>query len=424
MMLRESLLLGGVVALAACDEPVEVPRLGPSTNAAYAAVSSDWTSTAISLLDADGNLVADNYLNSGSTPTGLVTTLSGDVELPRQSGEDGVLVILDRFRTDVVTRIRLSDGALLGQVQTHTPSEQNTTTSYSSNPHDYIFVDPETAWVTRSEPNIDRQALPVDLGDDMIRIDPSTMQRTGERIDLSVLDQTSRGARGEQTLYARPSRMVRRGRTVVVGIGRSAFDFTVVGDGAVALVDLDTRAVTDVPLPGLKSCTDVAAVPGDAETVLVSCGGDWNGDSEQSAGLVLLRVVDGRASVAHLWRAKEDPSLGSLTSSTVALGGTLVGAAANDYTRRGSDVYAVLDLASGTKTVIKSITPGQGAFGTPAFDAATGTLLLPDASMNRDKVPTAGLRRFKRNADGTFVELELVAIAARTALPLRHVFPL
>ncbi|MET0283454.1 MAG: hypothetical protein ABW352_03265 [Polyangiales bacterium] len=464
MKLRKVLILGCL--LAACDEPPEaggpslptfpmdgdVPQVPddaavqsdaalPSdaaspvdsgldagapvrTGPAFAVINSDWTSTAISLLDVEGKVLADNYLNSGSRPAGLVTALSGDVELPKRSGEQGVLVILDRFRTDVVTRVRLSDGAILGQVKTHTPPEQNTTSSYSSNPHDYLYIDPETAYVTRSEPNVDTGALPIDLGDDLFRINPTTMQRSGERIDLGVLDQQVMGTSGMVTAYARPSRMVRLGRTVVVGIGRSAFDFKAVGDGVVALVNLDTKVVTGFPLPGLKNCTDVEHVPNDSDTVLVSCGGDWNTGSKATAGLALVGVSNGTAQVEQIWRAANDAAATPLTSATTSLGGTLVGAAANDYSGSGTDVYAVLDLATGSKTMIKSITPGKGVFGTPSFDAARGLLLLPDASMDKDKKPTAGLRRFQRNADGSFTELELVKVAPGTNMPVRHVFPL
>jgi hypothetical protein len=437
--MRPEWWLGCALALAACDEPPRPTGLGPIASdagdydagrvarmaPAYAVISSDWTSSAISILDAEGNLLADNYLNSGSTRSGLVTTLSGDVELPTRSGEDGVMVVLDRFRTDVITRIRLSDGALLGQVKTHTPPDQGTTSSFSSNPHDYVYIDPQTAWVTRSEPNLDPTAPAIDRGNDLLRIDPSTMQRTSDRIDLSLLDARTSGPAGEVTLYARPSRMVRVGRTLVVGLVRSAFDFRAVGDGMVALVDLDTRTVTGLPIPGLKSCSDIQRVPNDIDSVLVTCGGDWNAESTaRSAGLVLLGIANGGASIEQTFRASDDLGSAPLVSATVALGGTLVGAGANDFSGSGPDVYAVLDLATGSKTLLTSISPGAGVFGRPAFDVETGTLLLPDASQNKDKRPTAGLRRFLRNADGSFRELPLVTVAVSTDMPVRHVFPL
>ena len=51
------------------------------------------------------------------------------------------------------------------------------------------------------------------------------------------------------------------GKTVVVGLSRTAFDFKAVGDGVVALVDLDSKVVTGFLLDGLKNCTDVDAIP-------------------------------------------------------------------------------------------------------------------------------------------------------------------
>ncbi len=455
-MLRRYWFACCIVALAACDDPpeannpnlptfpmdgsvTETPDTGTmatadagdagvldtidaskpvKTGPAYAVINSDWSSTAISLLDVEGNVLADNYLNSSSKPAGLNTVLTGDVELPKHSGESGVMVILDRFRSDVITRVRLTDGAILGQVKTHTPPEQTTTSAYSSNPKDYIYIDTETAWVVRGEPNVDANPLPADLGDDLFRINPTTMQRTTDRIDLGVLDQKI----GETTLYARPSRMVRLGRTVVVGIGRSAFDFKTVGDGVVAVVNLDTKAVTGFAIPELKNCSDVDAVPNDTDTVLVTCNGDWNTGSQQTAGLALVGINNGAATIEHIWYAKT--ATGPFTSSTVSLGGTLVGAAVNDYSGKGTDIYAVLDLATGTQTTIKSIMPGAGVFGTPSFNAENGTLFLPDASMDKDKEPTGGLRRFKRGADGSLSELELVKVAEGTKMPVRHIFPL
>jgi hypothetical protein len=417
---------GGAVAVVDFDANVpKPPRQGP----VYAVVSSDYAATAISLLGEDGNVLADDYLTSGSVRAGLVTALSGDVELPKASGESGVLVVIDRFKTDVITRVRLSDGNVLGQVKTHTPATQSSTTAYTSNPFDYIYINPETAWVVRAQPNLDPAAPAIERGDDLFRINPTTMTRTDDRIDLDVLNtktslvDAATNTMNEVILHSRPGRMARLGQTVVVGIGRTAYDFSAVGDGVVALVNLDTKSVSGFDLPGLKKCDNVQSIPNDNDSVLVTCNGDFKAVQKDTAGIAMLQVVDGKATLEHVYRAKDDAAVKPYTSAVVALGGTFVGVASNDYSGKAPDVFAVLDLATGKKTELLSLI-GSGAFGTPTYNSDTKLLLLPDASKNADKKPKAGVHRFQRNADGSFSELPMVKVSENTGMPVRHVYPL
>lgn len=396
----------------------------------FAVINSDWTATAISLLDAKGDVIADNYLHSGSTQAGLVTTLSGDVTLPTRSGDPGVLVVIDRYKTDVITRIRLADGKVLGQVKTHTPPTQTTEHAYSSNPHDYVRIDEHTAWVSRFEPNLDPKVAELDRGNDLLRIDPSTMTRTGERIDLSVFDAVGSrtdpdtGKTQRVRIYARPSALVRLGDMLVVGLARIAFDFSAVGTGMVALVDLKTRRVEGVTLEGLTGCGEVTYVPDDPDRVVVSCRGFYaDPDPRMGAGIVLLEVRDGLARVKAMWRAKDHPDA-PLFGRAVALGKTEVAVVANDFTGTLPDVLGVLDLTTGAYSVLAEHRPGRGSFGSLHFDAASGLLLVPDASLDKNGKPKGGLRRFVREADGTFVERSMVRVAEETAMPARHVFGL
>ena len=392
---------------------------------AFAVISSDWSATSVSILDARGELLAPDYIHSGSTRTGLVSALSGDVELPTRSGEPGTLVLIDRFRTDVVTRIRLADGAVLGQVKTHTPPPQGARYTFSSNPHDYLYIDEHTAWVTRSEPNLDPSAPESERGSDLLRLDPSTMTRTSERIDLSSLDlrvADPRGADREVTLHARPTRMVQRAGRLLVGIGRTSFDFAQVGPGVVAAIDLVRRVVTPVELDGLANCTGLSEVPDDPSAVLVACHGDYTGKVIERAGLVLLRIVDDVVLVAA--RAPAAADAVPLTSFAISLGQTWALAAANDYRGRGADVLAMVDLATGERRDVLRVEPGSGRFGTPAYDAVSGLLLVPDATLDGSGRPTAGVRRFQRQRDGSFVELPATKALSQTGMPVRHVYPL
>lgn len=405
------------------------PRKGP----AFAVVSSDYTSTAVSLLDWDGTVMADNYVNSTSQRAGLVTALSGDVELPNRSGERGVLVLLDRYKTDVITRLRLSDAEVLGQVKTHAPPPRDSESAYSSNPHDYVYIDETTAWITRYEPNLDPGVPELEKGTDLLRIDPTKMERTEDRIDLSVLNTT--GTRlnpdtqmeEEVEVYARPSRMARIGDTLVVGLSRLSFDFSAAGAGAVAIVDLKERKVSGFELEGLQNCGSVAPVPESTDTVLVSCRGHWASDQRAGSGLVLLRVNGGDVEVAQRWSAKDHPEARLAVSSPVALGGTWVAGVENgEWTPDNSgrpDVMVVTDLATGEqRELFQSV--GAYVLGSGAFDPVESLLLVPDASTDADKRPTAGVRRFLIRDMDEVEELETIKVAESTTMPVRSIRPL
>jgi len=431
-------------ALYACDdEPVAKPRPTFEADAGsgyrdakvtregpqYAVVSSDWSASSVSLLDLAGKVVADDYVHSGSTESGLVTTISGDVDLPTQSGEQGVLVLIDRFKSDVITRIRLSDGEVLGQLKTHTPAEQDTTSAFSSNPQDYVRIDEHTAWVTRSQTNLDPSAQEIDRGDDLLRIDPSSMERTDERIDLSALrgratrTDPQTGQDEEVELYAQPTRMARAGDTLIVGLGLAAYDFSAVGPGTVAVIDLESRKVEALELEGLKGCTRVSPVPGTTDRVLVGCSGDYSQPGE-SEGVAIVRVSGGNASIEKSWKLSDHADGPALSGSFAALDASTITAAANSFVGAEADsVFGVVDLDSGAFTELLSIPAGGGTFGIPLFDADTQKLFVPDARLDSDMRPTAGVHIFDRDAEGLH-EAELVKVAQDTALPARYVYPL
>ena len=394
----------------------------------FAVISSDWSATSVSLLGLDGALLADDYLTSGSKESGLVTALSGDVELPTRSGEQGVLVLIDRYKTDVITRVRISDGTILGQVKTHTPPTQATRNAYTSNPHDYLRIDDSTAWVTRNQPNLDPSIPDIDKGNDLLRIDPAKMERSTERIDLSSLNtrgtrkDPDTGADEEVDVFARPSRMTRVGNTLIVGLGRSAFDFTAFGSGMVAIVDLDTKSVEGLPIEGLSGCTSVKPIPDNNTDVLVGCGGQYKKERE-TAGVAVVHVADGKATISNSWRAVDHADQPALSTGFVALSDTLIVAVSNKYAGSEPSVFGTLSLETGLFTELLAIPAGTGSFGTAHFDDETGLLLVPDASVDGDKRPTAGVHRLEQSSTG-FERVGMTRVSASTAMPARHVLRL
>ena len=208
----------------------------------YAVISGDYTVISVGVLHPDGELREREVIHSGSAPTGLVTAFSGDVVLAGNANDPGVLTLIDRFRADVITRIDLASGDVLGQVKTQTPNSESTDDAYSSNPHDYVLIDERSAWVSRYEPNPDVEIDDIDRGADLFRIDPTDFERTRDRIEFSEWD--SEGERespdtGEKEtvhIYARPSALVQLGDYMVVGIDAMSRGYDAAGPGMVALV--------------------------------------------------------------------------------------------------------------------------------------------------------------------------------------------
>lgn len=385
---------------------------------AFAVVMSDYSSAAIGFLDARGEVLAANWINSGTTEPGIVATLSGDVVLPTEQPADGSFTLIDRLRTDVITRFEMPSGELIGQVRTHGEPMDS---GFSSNPHDYLQIDASTAWVTRLGVQLNTSEPPQNQGNDLLRIDPSAMTRTDDRVDLSPFDttgtaQTDTGPM-ELDIYARPDRMVRLGDVMVVGLSRLSLDFSASAPGLTAVVSTDGSSISSVAHGDLRNCGLVVPVPGADDRAIVACLGFSQpfGDEVQTratAGLVLLEGSGLEVAEVLRWQAADDADSAIAVQNVTSLGGTR--AVAVDF---GSHDPAVpdrlyrIDLATGEQTLIHESTEAF-ALGKPALDAARGLLLVPDAA--------DGVHRFRVEEDG-ITEIDVVEVAPELRLPVRRV---
>ena len=286
---------------------------GAQPAARFAVVSSDYSSTAIGLLDAEGALVEESWLDSGTVTPRIVAPLSGDVVLPSAPLGACALAVIDRLGTDVVTVLDPCAGGVIGQLDVGA--------SFAANPQDVVPLPDGRALVTRFEPNGDPAAPPSERGNDALLLELDPPRRVG-RIDLAAL--------GAGDALARPGRGVAldagAASRALLGLARLSRRFDEAGPGAVVALDVETEAVTLLDLAPLASCDVVAAVPGEASRALVRCGGrPFTTEEERrpSAGVVLVELEpDGALREVARWAAADHPGAPVYDTAVIPLGGT------------------------------------------------------------------------------------------------------
>ena len=325
-------------------------------------VQSDFQSTAIGLLDAQAEVLTECWIDSGSRAPGLVAALSGDVVLSTDQPA-GVMTVIDRFGTDVYSRVSLETPEVLGQVRLQDPAVSG---AFSANPHDAVAVGPGSVWVSRFAGNANADAPPIGRGSDLLELDPRTFTRTGRRISLEgliepVMVDTDDGPEPRDA-YPRPSRIVRIADRLVVGLARFTLGFDGAAPGAVAIVDPDSGSVRRHFLdPGVFNCGRVVPIPAAEDQVVVGCIGFSMpfGDEAQiraSSGIFVLRVEGDNVTTVRRWLPSEDPSAPLAVVEVVALDERTV--AALDYGRPGPDRYFIIDLETGDSTLFVRVRSG------------------------------------------------------------------
>lgn len=375
---------------------------------AFAVVSSDYSSTAIAMLDTQGDPIDVEWFTSADALAGLVAALGGDVTLPTMS-EPGHVMVIDRFRVDVLTRVAIPGGELVGQLRTHATV---TAAGFSSNPQDYVSTAPDRGWVSRFGRNADAGAPAAERGTDLVEINPMTMARTGGRVDLAGFDT----AVGDNPVLARPSRMVRLGDYVAVGLGLLSTDFQASAEGVVALVDPSNGTVTSLSLSGLRNCGTLVPVPGDDTRAMVACTGHSAffdaAEVRASAGIVVVRRVDDALVEDARWAAGDDALSAVAVNGVVAISADeFVAVEYGDFIAPTDDAVYRVVISTGAQTLLGTA-DGQYQLGTSAYDDASGLLLVPDAS--------EGLRRFTLT-EANATEGTSVPLSTTRGLAPRHV---
>ena len=158
--------LDGTLGSSDAGAPTLDGEAAPPAVRGMVAVNSDYQSTAVSLLDPDGNVVKDGCINSGTGKPGLTMTLSGDVVLPSQLLTTSPITLIDRGN-NVLIWIDPTTCAPL--------RELDVSTGFTADPHDYVELAPNKAYVTRYEQNTAAKATDTnfDQGNDLLIVDPS-----------------------------------------------------------------------------------------------------------------------------------------------------------------------------------------------------------------------------------------------------------
>ena len=402
-------LFACLFALVSCGESAPPVDLGVARTPAFAAVSSDGqASSAVSLLGPELEILAAPWLASDSTAPGLASTISADVVVAAPLGPDGAVTVIDRFGVDVLTRIAVPSGEVLGQLSLRSRTDQ---ASFSSNPQDVAITGPGEAWVSRFGVNLDPTAPPEQRGNDLLGFDPRTLELDGRRIDLSRFDAPIDGPDGPVTAQARPTSLVQAGGAVWVGLARLFLAASVDGlraaPGRVLRLDPDGEVQVVAAPPGLKNCVGLQQAGPD--TLLVRCAGLPDQRAETS-GLFELDVAS--AQIGRVFRppGEEDavPFYVLPFGDDRFLGVRTVGDLDGSACRDGEDELRLFDWEGGPPVPVA----------TSAGCALTDLAPAPNGVLVADQV--AGLRRFAETEGG----LEEVPLELGLPEPVRSIVAL
>lgn len=408
------------LVVAGCSRPnacTDAVLAQPPNVERFAYIASDFSSSSIGLLDADGVPTGAALINSGSIAPGTLTALSGDVVFATEQPNDRLLFV-ERLGADLVTDINRRAWYVEQQSRVSPLGMEGST--FSANPQDVLAMSDDVFWVTRHNPNLETGVAPNSAGNDI-----AIIARPDGQL-LQTVPLTSANATVDDDIaYARPVRMVfvaggeDTADSVVVGLARLSEDFMVVGPGAVAIVDVEAAAVTAViSLPPLSNCGEVRPVPGQPGQVAVVCTGTTFMGPEARRSSSGVAIIDVHArQILNLWRASDYPMFLPPQYGLIPLGGTrvvVVGLDEGEAATTINNELLLIDLATNFTQVIAT-SSGEGlGFGAGAFDPATSVLLVPDANQS-------SFRRFDQLSELQFAERPVANASLCSDLPVREI---
>jgi hypothetical protein len=326
------------------------------------AVNSDYSSSSVSLLDRDGNLLRESCLTSQSTQ--MTSRLSGDVVLPTQVPSGGPVALIDRGN-HAITWLDAATCGVRGQL--------GVGTGFRANPQDVVTLGPSKAYVVRQDANAVPTATPDDFdeGSDVLVVDPTALRIVG-RIDLLPFAPAAVLPRGHRALLA-------AGR-VFVSLNGISLDYKTYADGRIAVLDPTTDQVTSViDIPGAKNCgalTHVASV----QRLFVACGGAYGDPAGQLATSAIVAIDLGQTPPAVIARVAAGAAPFSNTALAALDGHTVLAVGTGELSGNPPDSLWLLSFAGQAPAQVLAASEGF-ALGTVLYEEQRHRAFVADGTL-------------------------------------------
>ncbi|HEX3773045.1 MAG TPA: hypothetical protein VHV51_01205 [Polyangiaceae bacterium] len=240
-------------------------------------LESDYQSSNVSLLAFDGTVLSPSFASSSTENAGFSLTLGDDAVPPFSAMTGSNLVLIDRTPKGVLHFVDLASARVT--------SELVVGTGFSANPHDYLELQPNKAYVPRYDSNPNPGEQPFDGGGDILIVDPSVPAITG-RIELAP------ALSGEAANFTpNPSRVVQANGRIFVLLASYAMDYTSATTSRIVELDPNADSILSTTLlDGLKGCDSLALAPDQSELAVACTGGDTLSDTPSiaAAGIALV----------------------------------------------------------------------------------------------------------------------------------------
>ncbi|OGR11936.1 MAG: hypothetical protein A2341_17215 [Deltaproteobacteria bacterium RIFOXYB12_FULL_58_9] len=380
------------------------PTLGDDGPWGIAVVGTDYLSSSVSVLDRmERELFFEGVVDSGSSPPGLSTALSGDVALPRAFNSNNWLVLLDRYPNSVLTLLDPHDFAVSVQL--------SVATGFAANPHDFVWVGQRKAYVTRYETNPSPGREPFDAGDDVLIVDPLAGRITGRISMATYVDATP------HSLQARPDQMTVAKGIVWITLNHLDAGFHNGGQGLVIGVDPATDEVRQVvAIPEVRNCSGIVYVAR-RDALYVSCSGLFAAGLDEQlrqSALVAIDLGSQSPSATIFAYGTEGVARPFGFELDVARERWLLVVRYGDMAADIPDRLVAIDIITGTETIVHLATSISGLGGLLADDA-TDSVYVGDAAALAPRV------HLYEVADGQFGFLSVIDAHPRVGLPPRHI---
>ena len=380
---------------------------GPPSTPPWAitVIGTDYVSTSVSLISRESrSLFRENIIHSGSSSPGLSVALSGDVVFPRTWNHKNWIVLLDRYPNSVLTFVDPNDFNVIGQL--------SVATGFASNPHDFLWLWENKAYVTRYETNPRPGNEPYDGGDDILIVDPVARTITG-RIPLAGYADTAHHPQAQ----ARPDQMTYADGRVWVTLDHLTNDFEQSGEGRVVAIDPQTdEVVALVRLPEVTNCTGMAYNRHD-HALYLSCSGLFVAGTEAQlthSGIVAIDLKADPPQARVVRRAQDGVGRPYGFDLDVAQGRHLLAVRFGDLETGIPDRLVAIDLETAEETVVHEAGSAYGMGGLLADDA-TNTVYVGEADPANPAIFLYVLK------DGAFCRDGMMEAHPRVGLPPRHI---